>query len=83
MNWKVYGKENSILFFSIFYFSFFVYIFYGSLISFPFFFFFLIFDVINILFFIQIAYFIFCKFYRKFKKIMVRESLQWFFLYGV
>jgi len=30
-------------------------------------------DVINILFFIQIAYFIFCKFYTKFKKMMVRE----------
>jgi hypothetical protein len=41
------------------------------------------FYVINILFFIQITYFIFCKFYIKFKKMMVRESFLWFFLYGV
>jgi hypothetical protein len=64
---------------SIFHFSFFVYIFYGSLISFPFLFFFFIFYVINILFFIQIAYFIFCKFYAKFKKMMVRAGFLWLF----
>jgi hypothetical protein len=38
-----------------------------------------IWKIINILFFIQIAYFIFCKFYTKFKKMMVRESFLWLF----
>jgi hypothetical protein len=66
-----------LLVFFIFYF--FVYIFYGSLISFPLLFFSFFFNVINILFFIQIAYFIFCKFYTKFKKMMVRESFIWLF----
>jgi hypothetical protein len=42
-------------------------------------FFSLFFYVINILFFIQITYFIFCKFYTKFKKMMVRESFLWLF----
>jgi len=44
----------------------------------------LFFNVINILFFIQIVYFIFCKCYTKFKKMMVRESFLWlFFIRGM
>jgi hypothetical protein len=74
-------KKTLFYYISIFHFLFFVYIFYGSLISFPLFFlfYFFIFYVINILFFIQIAYFIFCKFYTKFKKMMVREGFLWLF----
>jgi hypothetical protein len=75
--------EKKTLFYSIsiFYFLFFVYISYGSLISFSLSLslFSLFFYIINILFFIQIAYFIFCKIYTKFKKIIVRESFLWLF----
>jgi hypothetical protein len=77
-----------LLVFFIFHFlSIFSMVFLNRFLLFFFFFFFFsyfFFDVINILFFIQIAYFIFCKFYTKFKKMMVIESLQWlFFVRGI